>query len=75
MSTSPGGPGGCWPTRTTAFGPITGVLRSADFAAVNLETAITSGETPQPKTYHLRAPAAAFTALRDASIDLVTIAY
>jgi len=58
----------------TAFGPITGVLRSADFAAVNLETAITSGGTPQPKTYHFRAPAAAFTALRDAGVDLVTMA-
>jgi poly-gamma-glutamate capsule biosynthesis protein CapA/YwtB (metallophosphatase superfamily) len=58
----------------TAFGPITAVLRSADFAAVNLETAITSGGTPQPKTYHFRAPAAAFTALRDAGIDLVTMA-
>jgi hypothetical protein len=58
----------------TAFGPITAVLRSADFAAVNLETAVTSGGTPQPKTYHFRAPAAAFTALRDAGIDLVTMA-
>ena len=58
----------------TAFGPITGVLRSADFAAVNLETAITSGGTPQRKTYHFRAPAAAFTALRDAGVDLVTMA-
>jgi poly-gamma-glutamate capsule biosynthesis protein CapA/YwtB (metallophosphatase superfamily) len=58
----------------TAFGPITAVLRSADLAAVNLETAITGGGTPQPKTYHFRAPAAAFTALRDAGIDLVTMA-
>ena len=58
----------------TAFGPITAVLRPADFAAVNLETAITSGGAPQPKTYHFRAPAAAFTALRDAGIDLVTMA-
>ena len=58
----------------TAFGPIAGVLRSADFAAVNLETPITSGGTPQPKTYHFRAPPAAFTALRDAGIDLVTMA-
>src|SRR5215470_13609374 len=57
-----------------AFGPIAGVLRSADFATVNLETAITSGGTPQPKTYHFRAPAAAFTALRDAGVDLVTMA-
>ena len=58
----------------TAFGPITGVLRSADFATVNLETAITSRGTPQPKTYHFRAPPSAFTALRDAGIDLVTMA-
>ena len=58
----------------TAFGPIAAVLRSADFAAVNLETAVTSGGTPQPKTYHFRAPPAAFTALRAAGIDLVTMA-
>ena len=58
----------------TAFGPITAVLRSADFAAVNLETAVTGGGTPQPKTYHFRAPADAFAALRDAGIDLVTMA-
>jgi poly-gamma-glutamate capsule biosynthesis protein CapA/YwtB (metallophosphatase superfamily) len=58
----------------TAFGPITAVLRSADFAAVNLETSITSRGTPQPKTYHFRAPPAAFAALRDAGIDLVTMA-
>jgi poly-gamma-glutamate capsule biosynthesis protein CapA/YwtB (metallophosphatase superfamily) len=58
----------------TAFGPIAGVLRSADFAMLNLETAVTSGGTPQPKTYHFRASPVAFTALRDAGIDLVTMA-
>jgi poly-gamma-glutamate capsule biosynthesis protein CapA/YwtB (metallophosphatase superfamily) len=58
----------------SAFGPIMAVLRSADFAAVNLETSITGRGTPQPKTYHFRAPPAAFTALRDAGIDLVTMA-
>lgn len=58
----------------TAFGPITAVLRSADFAAVNLETAVTNGGTPQPKTFHFRTPATAFTALRDAGVDLVTMA-
>ena len=57
-----------------AFGPIAAVLRSADFSVVNLETAITSRGTPQPKTYHFRAPPAAFTALGDAGIDLVTMA-
>jgi poly-gamma-glutamate synthesis protein (capsule biosynthesis protein) len=58
----------------TAFGPIAAVLRSADFTAVNLETAVTSRGAPQPKTYHFRTPPAAFTALRDAGIDLVTMA-
>jgi poly-gamma-glutamate capsule biosynthesis protein CapA/YwtB (metallophosphatase superfamily) len=58
----------------TAFGPIAAVLRSADFAAVNLETAVTGRGTPQPKTFHFRAPASAFTALRAAGIDLVTMA-
>jgi hypothetical protein len=58
----------------TAFGPITTVLRSADFAAVNLETAVTNGGTPQPKTFHFRTPATAFTALREAGVDLVTMA-
>jgi poly-gamma-glutamate capsule biosynthesis protein CapA/YwtB (metallophosphatase superfamily) len=58
----------------TAFGPIAGVLRAADFTAVNLETAVTSRGTPQPKTYHFRTVPAAFTALRDAGVDLVTMA-
>ena len=58
----------------TSFGPIATVLRSADFAAVNLETAVTGRGTPQPKTYHFRAPPAAFTALRGAGINLVTMA-
>src|SRR5215469_2247096 len=30
----------------TAFGPISALLRSADFTAVNLETAVTSRGTP-----------------------------
>ena len=58
----------------TAFGPIAAVLKSADFTAVNLETAVTSGGTPQPKTYHFRTVPAAFTALRDGGVDLVTMA-
>ena len=58
----------------TAFGPVAAVLRAADFTAVNLETAVTSGGTPQPKTYHFRTVPAAFTALRDAGVDLVTMA-
>ena len=58
----------------TAFGPISSVLKSADFTAVNLETAVTSRGLPQPKTYHFRTTPAAFTALRDGGVDLVTMA-
>jgi poly-gamma-glutamate capsule biosynthesis protein CapA/YwtB (metallophosphatase superfamily) len=58
----------------TAFGPIASVLKSAEFAAVNLETAVTSRGKPQPKTYHFRTTPVAFTALRDAGIDLATMA-
>jgi poly-gamma-glutamate synthesis protein (capsule biosynthesis protein) len=58
----------------TAFGPITSVLRSADFTALNLETAVTSRGRPQPKTYHFATTPGAFTALRDAGVDLITIA-
>ncbi|HEY2548992.1 MAG TPA: CapA family protein [Streptosporangiaceae bacterium] len=58
----------------TAFGPVATVLGAADFAAVNLETSVTSRGAPQPKTYHFRTVPAAFTALRDAGVDLVTMA-
>jgi poly-gamma-glutamate synthesis protein (capsule biosynthesis protein) len=58
----------------TAFGPITSVLKSADFTALNLETSVTSRGRPQPKTYHFRTTPLAFTALRDAGVDLVTMA-
>ena len=50
------------------------MLRSADFTAVNLETPVTSRGRPQPKTYHFATTPGAFTALRDAGVDLVTIA-
>lgn len=56
----------------TAVGPMAAVLRAADLAIVNLETAITTRGTPQEKTYRFRAPPAAFTALRAAGIDVVT---
>ncbi|HEX9353253.1 MAG TPA: CapA family protein [Streptosporangiaceae bacterium] len=58
----------------TAFGPISPVLRAASFAALNLETAVTSRGRLQPKTHHFRTTPAAFTALRDAGVDLVTMA-
>jgi poly-gamma-glutamate capsule biosynthesis protein CapA/YwtB (metallophosphatase superfamily) len=58
----------------TAFGPISSVLGSSDFTALNLETAVTSRGQPQPKTYHFATRPGAFTALHDAGVDLVTIA-
>ena len=50
------------------------MLGSADFTAVNLETAVTSRGTPQPKQFHFRTTPKAFTAIRAAGIDLVTMA-
>lgn len=58
----------------TAFGPIAPLLRSADLTLVNLETAVTTGGTPQPKLYHFRTNPTAFTALRDAGIDVANMA-
>ena len=58
----------------TTFGPIISVLKAADFTAVNLETPVTSRGQPQPKTYHFATTPGAFTALRDAGVDLVTMA-
>ncbi len=57
-----------------AFGPITYVLKSADFTAVNLETPVTNRGRPQPKTYHFATTPVALTALRDAGVNLFTIA-
>jgi poly-gamma-glutamate synthesis protein (capsule biosynthesis protein) len=50
------------------------VLRSADLAVVNLETAVTERGTAQPKEFTFRAPAAAIGVLKRAGIDAVTIA-
>lgn len=58
----------------TAFGPYSGALTQADFAMVNLETAITERGDKQPKNFHFRAPATAYAAVQAAGVDLVTIA-
>jgi poly-gamma-glutamate synthesis protein (capsule biosynthesis protein) len=58
----------------TAFGPIASLLRSADLTLVNLETAVTTRGTPQPKVYHFRTNPTAFTALADAGIDIANMA-
>jgi len=58
----------------TAFGPAAAGLRGADLAMVNLETAITTRGEPAPKDFHFRTPATALTALRDAGVDVATMA-
>lgn len=58
----------------TAVGPFARVLREADFAMVNLESAITGRGTPEPKGFHFRAPPTAYQALHSAGVDLVSLA-
>ena len=58
----------------TVFAQAAPVLGKADLTMVNLETAITNGGVKQPKLFNFRAPASAFTALRDAGVDVVTMA-
>lgn len=58
----------------TVFAQATPGLRRADLTMVNLETAITIGGEPQNKAFTFRAPPSAFTALRDAGIDVATMA-
>ncbi|MCP2340323.1 poly-gamma-glutamate synthesis protein (capsule biosynthesis protein) [Actinomadura rupiterrae] len=60
---------------STALGPIAKTLKAADFAMVNLETAITTGGTKAPnKEFTFRAPPSAFTALKAAGVDAVSMA-
>jgi len=58
----------------TTFGPIATVLRRADLAMVNLETAITERGAPAPKDFTFRAPPSALTALKEAGVDVATMA-
>ncbi|RZU75332.1 poly-gamma-glutamate synthesis protein (capsule biosynthesis protein) [Micromonospora kangleipakensis] len=58
----------------TAFGPISSTLSTADLAMVNLETAVTTRGTPEPKEFHFRAPANAYDAVKAAGVDVVSIA-
>lgn len=58
----------------TAIGPFAKTLRAADFAMVNLETAVTTRGTPEPKEFHFRAPPRAYQAIKAAGIDLVSLA-
>jgi poly-gamma-glutamate capsule biosynthesis protein CapA/YwtB (metallophosphatase superfamily) len=55
-------------------GPFARVLRGADFAMLNLESAVTDRGTPEPKTYHFRAPVTAYEALAAAGVDAISLA-
>ncbi len=59
---------------STVLAPIKPVLSGADVAMVNLETAITDRGAPEAKEFQFRAPGAAFIALRDAGVDVTTMA-
>lgn len=54
--------------------PVAPVLRGADLAMVNLESAITTRGTPEHKDYTFRAPPTAFTALAASGVDVATMA-
>ena len=54
--------------------PIAPILSGADLAMVNLETSVADTGTPLVKQYVFHAPAAAFSALRGAGVDVVTMA-
>ena len=56
------------------LGAISPVLRRADIAVVNLETAVTTRGTPQSKQYVFRAPPSAFSALANGGVDVATMA-
>ena len=56
---------------STALGRV---LRRADLAVVNLETAITERGTPAAKEFTFRAPPSALTALKAAGVDVATMA-
>ncbi len=58
----------------TVFAQATPGLAKADLTMVNLETAITTGGDQQRKSFTFRAPPSAFTALKDAGIDIATMA-
>lgn len=57
-----------------AFGVAAPGLAAADLTVVNLETAITTGGEPEPKSFTFRAPPSALTALRAAGVDVASMA-
>lgn len=59
---------------TRALAPIRPELSRADLTVANLETAITTGGSPEPKRYTFHAAPSAFDALAAAGVDVVTMA-
>jgi len=59
---------------STVLLPMAPVMSQADVTMVNLETSITTRGSPEPKEFTFRAPASAFTALKAAGVDVVTMA-
>ena len=59
---------------STVLSAIAPVLSGADVAMVNLETALGTGGSPQPKTFTFQVPAQAIDALQAAGVDAVTMA-
>lgn len=49
-------------------------LQAADLAIVNLEAALATGGSPEPKAFNFRVPPAALSALSAAGVDAVTMA-
>lgn len=58
----------------TALGPIHETFARADFAMVNLESAITERGTAEEKLYHFRTPASSLDALAASGVDVVGMA-
>src|SRR5690606_30707678 len=55
----------------TLLGAIAPVLGAADVTVVNLEAALATGGTPEPKAFAFRVPPAALDALAAAGVDAV----
>ena len=58
----------------STFDGVDRLLRRADLAMVNLETAVTDGGEPEPKQYNFRAPQQAWQALQAGGVDVVSLA-
>jgi poly-gamma-glutamate synthesis protein (capsule biosynthesis protein) len=58
----------------TALAPVAPLLAGADVAIVNLETAVGVGGTPAAKQFTFVAPPTAMVALREAGVDVASMA-